>query len=223
MTQKADPNGLKQCPKCGEWKVRREGFYYRKDRGAWQSWCKECLQASLHEITYRIRAEQPKSKHKLAPEGQKYCSRCDSYLPVSEFYEYKGKPIGHCLTCRKIEHAAKYEHKGRKGMYHGKPAMTEEEKAAKRRHYSYRKNLQERGYEPIHTLEEWQDLLDRTGHKCIKCGAPEEYTPMTRDHIMPLSEGGTDEIWNIQPLCLRCNGKKHTKLTDYRGNSWVSA
>jgi len=31
---------------------------------------------------------------------------------------------------------------------------------------------------------------------------------MTIDHVVPLSKGGTNYIWNLQPLCRSCNSKR---------------
>jgi 5-methylcytosine-specific restriction endonuclease McrA len=62
------------------------------------------------------------------------------------------------------------------------------------------------------TKEEWVNLKRKYGNKCWKCGTLETEKILTVDHIMPLSKGGTNFIINIQPLCLRCNMKKHAKL-----------
>jgi len=70
----------------------------------------------------------------------------------------------------------------------------------KARRYARKKNA-----EGFHTFEEWQELLKKYGWKCAHCGAEND---ITKDHIIPLSENGTDYIDNIQPLCRSCNSKK---------------
>jgi 5-methylcytosine-specific restriction endonuclease McrA len=59
-----------------------------------------------------------------------------------------------------------------------------------------------------HTTEEWLALLGRIGGKCAHCGTTER---ISRDHINPLSKGGSDTIDNIQPLCRSCNSRKGAK------------
>lgn len=36
---------------------------------------------------------------------------------------------------------------------------------------------------------------------------------MTRDHIIPKSEGGKDDIENLRPACEICNGQRGSKMT----------
>ena len=64
--------------------------------------------------------------------------------------------------------------------------------------------------------KEWADLKARYENKCLACGLNECERPLTADHVIPLSLGGSNEIINIQPLCKPCNSRKYTKTTDYR-------
>lgn len=70
--------------------------------------------------------------------------------------------------------------------------------------------------EGSHTEEEWQDLKAFYDFKCLKCGKREPDIKLTRDHVIPLTEGGSDDISNIQPLCAPCNSKKNSRYIDYR-------
>ncbi len=67
-----------------------------------------------------------------------------------------------------------------------------------------------------HSEKEWQDLKAFYNFKCLKCEKQEPEIKLTRDHVIPLTQGGSDSINNIQPLCARCNSKKNNKHIDYR-------
>jgi hypothetical protein len=58
-----------------------------------------------------------------------------------------------------------------------------------------------------------QEIYNRDGNKCLKCGSPEE---LTIDHIVPLSKYGSNERFNLQTLCKPCNEDKADTEVDYR-------
>ena len=76
-------------------------------------------------------------------------------------------------------------------------------------HLKSRRYAREKGCEGSHTLHEWEELKTLFNNKCAIC---DEVKKLTKDHIIPLSKGGSDFIENIQPLCKSCNSKKHNKI-----------
>lgn len=62
-----------------------------------------------------------------------------------------------------------------------------------------------------HTTDQWKTLVAQYDHRCAYC---KEQKPLTRDHIVALSRGGTNDISNILPACLSCNSSKGTKTLD---------
>lgn len=69
-----------------------------------------------------------------------------------------------------------------------------------------------RGAEGKYTIGEWNDLLKKHNYKCLFCGRGLPEVKVTVDHIIPISKGGTNDISNIQPLCMSCNRRKSDKV-----------
>lgn len=88
-----------------------------------------------------------------------------------------------------------------------------------------RKALRRGALGPTHTEAEWKALVERYGGVCAYCRCrPVE----CRDHVVPVSRGGSDSIGNILPSCQLCNTQKGTlsldawreKFTETYGDAW---
>ena len=75
-----------------------------------------------------------------------------------------------------------------------------------------------------HTKAEWIAKLERFD-RCPGCTRKWKDIPssrgsakykITKDHIIPLLSGGTDDIENIRPLCYQCNFEKGHSVTGRR-------
>jgi len=81
--------------------------------------------------------------------------------------------------------------------------------------FQHRRRARLAGSEGSFTTREWQELLAQYS-ACPGCGLNWEEIPLprgrktavTRDHIVPISKGGSNRIENIQPLCYSCNSRK---------------
>ena len=60
-------------------------------------------------------------------------------------------------------------------------------------------------------------VLKRAGGKCELCGCSAKEKPLHVDHIIPRSKRGSNDIENLQVLCMECNlAKSNRDSTDFR-------
>lgn len=64
-----------------------------------------------------------------------------------------------------------------------------------------------------HTKEQWEALKEEFDQRCVKCGAAGLH--LDKDHIIPVYQGGSDGLDNIQPLCAWCNAGKSAETNDW--------
>ena len=85
------------------------------------------------------------------------------------------------------------------------------------RTYTARKN----NAEGSHTRDEFEEKLKRYP-RCPQCNRKWDDIPVskgkakykiTEEHIVALSNGGSDDIENIRPLCYQCNFKNGHKIS----------
>lgn len=83
-----------------------------------------------------------------------------------------------------------------------------------------RRQARIRGAGGSHTLAEWRAKCEEYGHRCAYCG---EAKKLTRDHVVAVSCGGSDDIENIVPACMSCNSRKRTRSAEEFGRRIAAA
>ena len=172
----------KRCSSCGMVRNRAAFHKDRKAPDGLRYQCKDCVRAyhdTMREaLRERVRAWGAAHPEQVAKRGRRYRSKHPEM--VSERH--------------KIARATHPE-------YEQNPR-----RKAKKVSYQATRRAREVGVGGSHTQEEWEALCAAHGGACAWCGCT--YKPLTRDHIVPLSRGGSHDITNIQPLCRNCNCKK---------------
>ena len=62
-----------------------------------------------------------------------------------------------------------------------------------------------------------RELFHRDRHTCAYCGHEYSFIRLTRDHILPLSQGGRDQWMNVVTACRHCNQKKGGRTPEQAG------
>jgi len=118
--------------------------------------------------------------------------------------------------------------KGKKVSLEGREKMRQAKVASlksKYPDYEYRPNprddrkwvrrMRVKEYGGLHSNGEWETLKAQYDWTCPSCNKKEPEVVLTRDHVIPVSRGGSDNIENIQPLCKSCNSRKSTSTIKY--------
>jgi 5-methylcytosine-specific restriction endonuclease McrA len=172
----------------------------------------------------------------------KTCKKCGIEQPLTNFYadkRIKNDGLqGRCKTCcrqyqkdqyrknqqRQRERKKKYYHANKENRrtyitknrekHRGWVSAWQKKNPEKTRGMRQRTSARRRSnYQGSFTAAEWTALCAFYDNRCCCCGAT---APLTVDHIVPVSQGGTSDISNIQALCSTCNARKGAKTINYR-------
>lgn len=138
--------------------------------------------------------------------------KCDAFKKLSQFKRTKRHYCG--KKCYWLARKNTWEPKDQP-TWRGGVNYTEAHRRWKKKNperMSHLKSLRyarEKSAIGSHTLDEWNLVKKNHDFRCAIC---KKETALTKDHIIPLSKGGSNFIQNIQPLCKSCNSKKHNKI-----------
>lgn len=192
MCTKCDPIDTeeKYCSGCNNYKLLALDFSGNKaQKDEHCNWCKVCDKSKrdLYNKTNRDRLRQWQLEYDTA-NAEKRSAAKSAYYQAN-----KGKVLARNKSWKK-----------------NNPFQARRTTTVRRA----RKNEVER--DRSITAASWTALKVLYGNRCLNPECIDPTAKLTMDHVIPISKGGADTIWNLQPLCQSCNSSKHTKVIDYR-------
>lgn len=120
------------------------------------------------------------------------CSFCGELKLIEEFAKNGSK--GYRTDCKKCYNIRRREN------------------ASKKKHTSFVCGMKRRGEATVsYTHQQWKETVIFFGGECAYCGrTTKKGERLTRDHLVPVSQGGVTTEDNIVPACTHCNSSKGT-------------
>jgi 5-methylcytosine-specific restriction endonuclease McrA len=196
---------FKVCSSCGVEKPINRFARAKTGRFGVRGDCKECRQAMAFK------------KDILDGRPDLFCCTSCGDLKPYTLDHFKRKPVGRyglsteCRACLKKRSALHY--KQNKPRYRELAIQWKTANPEKSRHIAcamasrYRARKLSAG--GSHTVADVLNILASQKRRCVYC-----MTVLTKyhvDHIEPISKGGSDDKYNLQILCPRCNRQKSAK------------
>lgn len=196
----------KRCWDCKQWKTF-DAFAQSKDRpGGIDPQCRQCSKAyrqrNAERIAKRSHEYQIKNRERLTAKSR-----------IRKVHWRLSNPEKDREQRRRTyaRHAHEYTHRQR--SY--KQAWVKQNKGKHLASF-HRRRARLRSGGGSYTVAEWQALCEQYDHRCLACGKQEPVIKLTVDHVLPVVQGGSNSIDNIQPLCGPCNSSKGARHIDYR-------
>lgn len=208
-----------RCTQCGEMKPLDQ---MKQSRGKASSWCKLCAAASTRQYTARHHEEV------LAKKRDWHARNRDRILAQkAEYRETRREELRVKARAYAADRIPALVAQARTRRHANPAPLRVYHRAWNSAHpevmraIQHRRRARKQGNGGSFTAAEWQALVTQYDHRCLMCGKQEPAIMLTMDHVVPISQGGSNDISNIQPLCSTCNSSKGAKTLDLRPQSSV--
>jgi len=195
------------CKKCGR-KLPMTVEYWKPSKSEGVGWyvgmCRSCFN-SYYRVSSYTKSETNQGQPSRTTEHQL------AYRREKERKYREKHPDKFYVKAKRKHERDKALGKTKRGYYGIKSLEATRER--ERRKGQARAKCRLKGH---HTEEQFHEKLKYYGYTCRYCGVDLTAETSTKDHVIPICQGGTDWIANIVPACSCCNSKKGTKtLTEF--------
>lgn len=183
---------IKKCTKCRETKSVEQFSKDKSRRDGFQDQCKTCCK----DYRQSKKGKQARSRYLKSEKGKRSIQQYNQ----SEKRKQSARQYGRSEKGRQSQKRFRQSEKG--------------QQSRRKDNVIRRTNESQSG--GFYTPFEWHNLCKFYNFYCLRCNRQFLFEKLTIDHIKPVSKGGSSFIFNIQPLCNRCNNSKGDKEIDYR-------
>lgn len=192
----------KVCCQCKQEKPL-DGFHRHKSRkDGHHAKCKACLKTKQQEYYQQ-------NKEKILAQQQTPEGRARHHKHSINYYHRNQEECNQ----RSLEHWRNNKERHKERLQNWRKRNPDKTRAQKQN-----RRARVKGGGGSFTPQEWRNLCSKFDNRCVCCGA--NNVVLAVDHIVPVSQGGTSNISNIQPLCKSCNSSKGTRIIDYRKDAY---
>lgn len=216
------PYVFKRCTKCGKWLVASSKYFNKQKNGKYglRAQCKECSKKCNKKCVKKY-----KKTHREAILEQKKKYRETHREAIAEYskkhYEANKEAI--------LEQKKKYREENKEAIAERMKKWYEANKEAiskqKKEYYNtpqgqvslFNRNNRRRAKEQNQgngiTKDQWLEMMNFFGWRCAYSGKylGGNSKDRTIDHVIPLNNGGENEIWNCVPMDRSLNSSKRDK------------
>lgn len=226
------PDGLARCRPCGR-SLPPEAFQVARSLSSGRTAkCKQCIAEDREERASRTEEVKDAEWGRLNPSGVRACSSCGELKSIDGYYRKAGAVGGRhreCADCFRPKNAERLRRYAAKMMSRTEVIVPDESSCVRCREVKpefefARSRRQPSGlhhtckachnqYTQIRYFADLKSFWQAHGIEPSRCVCCPTGKAESVDHLFARSQGGTDDITNLAPMCSQCNSTKGNRFS----------